>query len=55
MNVVDTTLVFKTYMKELCFEGAILVKELGQIMELVPALLAGKVMKSLQVVSPLKI
>ena len=45
MNVIGRVLVFNTHMKELFFEETMLVKPLGQVMELVPALLAGKVMK----------
>ena len=53
--VIGRVLVFNTHMKELFFEETMLVKPLGQIMELVAVLLAGKVMKRLQVVSPLKV
>ena len=53
--VIGRVLVFNTHMKELFFEETMLVKPLGQKMELVVVLLAGKVMKRLQVVSPLKV
>ena len=45
MNVIGRVLVFNTHMKELFFEETMLVEPLCQIMELVVALLAGKVMK----------